>query len=78
MEDQVPSVCHDDPGFDVDLTVSANVRDLYLVFVGRMALSAALRSGTIALEGTPAQRRGFTHWFGLSPFAPAAREALAG
>ena len=78
VEDQVPSVCHDDPGFEVDLTVSANLRDLYLVFVGRMALSAALRSATIALEGTPAQRRGFTRWFGLSPFAPAAREALAG
>jgi DNA-binding HxlR family transcriptional regulator len=78
VEDQEPSVCHDDPGFDVDLTVSAEVRDLYLVFVGRMALSAALRKGTIALEGAPAQRRAFMKWFGLSPFATATREALAG
>ena len=77
VEAQVPSVCHDDPGFDVDLTVSADVRDLYLVFVGRMALSAALRRGSIALEGSPAQRRAFIRWFGLSPFAKAAQESLA-
>ncbi len=77
VEDQVPSVCHDDPGFEVDLIVSAELHDLYLVFVGRMALSAALRKGSITLEGSPAQRRGFMRWFGLSPFAKTAREALA-
>ena len=77
VEEQVPSVCHDDPGFEVDLTVTADLRELYLVFSGRLALSAAMRKGTIALDGAPAQRRGFSRWFGLSPFAPVARETLA-
>jgi hypothetical protein len=36
-----------------------------------------MRKGTIALDGAPAQRRGFSRWFGLSPFAPVARETLA-
>jgi DNA-binding HxlR family transcriptional regulator len=77
VEGQVPSVCHDDPGFDVDLVVAADLRELYLVFSGRLALSAAMRKGTIALEGATVQRRGFMRWFGLSPFAKTAREALA-
>lgn len=77
-QDHSPRVCHDDPRFDVDLVVSSDVRTLHRVFAGRLALSAALREGSIALEGTQQARRGFTRWFGYSPFAGAAREALAG
>jgi DNA-binding HxlR family transcriptional regulator len=77
VEEQVPSVCHDDPGFDVDLVVLADVRDLYRVFSGRLALSAAMRKGSVTLDGSPGQRRSFMRWFGLSPLARAAREALA-
>jgi DNA-binding HxlR family transcriptional regulator len=77
VEEQVPSVCLEDPGFDVDLVVNADVRSLHLVFAGRLALSAALRTGALALEGGAAQRRAFPRWFGLSPFAAATRESLA-
>ena len=76
-QDGAPRVCHDDPRFEVDLVVTSDVRTLYRIFAGRLALSSALRDGSIALDGTPAARRGFTRWFGLSPFAPAARAVLA-
>jgi DNA-binding HxlR family transcriptional regulator len=76
-QDRVPRVCHDDPRFDVDLVVTSDVRALHRVFGGRLALAAALRDGSISLDGTPAQRRAFTRWFGYSPFAATTREVLA-
>jgi DNA-binding HxlR family transcriptional regulator len=77
VEDRSPSVCHDDPGFEVDLIVTADLRTLHRVFAGRLALSAALRDGSLTIEGSAQQRRAFGQWFGLSPFARTAREALA-
>ena len=78
VEDGTPSACLDDPGLDVDLVVTSDMRTLHLVFSGRQGLSAALRAGAIELEGLATQRSGFIRWFGFSPFAPAARAALAG
>jgi hypothetical protein len=76
--DRLPRACHDDPRAEVDLVVASDVRTLHLLFAGRLSLSAALRAGSVTLEGSPAQRRAFTRWFGYSPFAAATREALAG
>ena len=77
VEDRVPLVCDDDPGAPVDLVVTSDARDLWRVHVGRLALSAALRSGAVRLDGSADQRSAFTRWFGYSPFAPTARAALA-
>ena len=76
VEDQVPSICYDDPRFDVDLVINVDVRTLHLVFAGRLSIAAAMRSGALSLDGLPAHRRGFPRWFGLSPMADAA-QALA-
>ena len=78
VEDRSPSVCHDDPGFDADIVINADLRTLHRVFAGRLALSAAMRDGFLTLEGSTQQRRAFTRWFGLSPFAEEERRALAG
>lgn len=76
--DQVPQACHVDPRLETQLVVTSDVRTLQRVFAGRLALAAALREGSITLDGTAPARRAFVRWFGLSPFAPAARETLAG
>jgi len=76
VEDHVPSVCYDDPGFDTDLTVAVDIRTLHLVFAGRVSVSAALRSGDLVLDGAPVHKRAFPRWFGLSPVAATPR-ALA-
>lgn len=77
VEERTPAVCADDPGFDVDLVVTSDVATLLRIYRGRYALSAALREGALALEGSSAQRRLFARWFGLSPIALAMREMSA-
>jgi hypothetical protein len=77
IEDGVPSVCREDPGFDCDLVIWTDLVTLNRVFAGRLGLSAALRDGRVRLEGAAAHARAFPRWFGLSPFAKTARESLA-
>ena len=77
VEDRMPLVCDDDPGVPVDLVVTSDPRELWRVHLGRLALSAALRSGAVALEGSAQHRQAFTRWFGYSPFAPTVRATLA-
>ncbi len=68
------SVCLKHPGFDVDVIVSAEILAFYRVWLGRVSLSEALHKGQIQLSGTPADIRGFPHWFTWSPM----RRASAG
>ncbi|HEV8534897.1 MAG TPA: hypothetical protein VGR87_04150 [Candidatus Limnocylindria bacterium] len=76
-EDREPSVCTEDPGFDADLVVATDLSTMNRLFAGRLALSAALRSGAVALEGAPPAVRGFARWFGYSPFADTTRSTTA-
>ena len=77
VEDGDASVCTEDPGFEPDLMVATDLVTLNRVFAGRLALSAALRAGSIALEGTPTAVRGFARWFGYSPFLETTRALVA-
>lgn len=76
-EDREPSVCTADPGFEPDLVVTTDLMTLNRLFAGRVALSAALRSGAIALDGSTSAVRGFGRWFGESPFAETTRGMVA-
>lgn len=76
-EEREPSVCTADPGFDPDIVVTTDLVTLNRLFAGRIALSAALRSGAIALEGSAPAVRGFARWFGESPFAETTRGLVA-
>jgi len=69
------SVCLQDPGFDIDVIVAAEIAAFYRVWLGRVPLSNALQKGQIHLDGGPADVRGFEHWFGLSPMADKVRTA---
>ena len=69
------SVCLDEPGFDPDILVTADLAALYQVWLGRVPLEEALRAGTIVIEGPPALVRTFPRWLEWSPMAPAVRAA---
>jgi DNA-binding HxlR family transcriptional regulator len=62
-------ICHRDPGFEVDLVVTADVAALAQVYLGRLEFDAALADGLVAVEGPRALIRAFPHWWGVSPFA---------
>lgn len=71
------SVCVDDPGLDLDLVVTADAATLYRVYMGRVSVGDAIRSGSLRLDGGLDVRRRFPAWFGLSRFSPAARAGVA-
>ncbi|HLS76181.1 MAG TPA: winged helix-turn-helix transcriptional regulator [Nocardia sp.] len=65
-----PSVCVTDPGFDVDATIVSDVSSLYQVWLGRMPVPHALRSGKLAFTGPSALTRRMPDVLRLSPVAP--------
>lgn len=66
-------VCDVDPGYEIAVTVTADLRSLVRIWRGDLAWSAALRAGTVVLQGPEALRRGVPGWFTLSDFAPVPR-----
>jgi len=71
------SVCLQDPRFEIDLRVAADVDAFYRVWLGRNSLAETRRRGAVRLEGSPTMVRGFAEWFAWSPMAGAVRAALA-
>jgi DNA-binding HxlR family transcriptional regulator len=65
-----PSMCMSDPGFPVELTIVSDVSSLYQVWLGRVPLAAAVRSGRLTFDGPAALRRLMPEVLKLSPAAP--------
>lgn len=58
-------ICVKDPGYDVDVVVSADLRAFTEVMLGRRPLGAALREGRIKVQGHPAMVRALPQWLPL-------------
>ena len=65
-----PSVCTFDPGFDVDATIDTDLSTMYQVWLGKLDLRSAIRSGRVELSGEPGIVRRLPDVFELSPIAP--------
>jgi DNA-binding HxlR family transcriptional regulator len=76
LERPEPSVCLKDPGFEVDLCVTADTLAFHQVWVGHLSLTEALRRVLIELDGPRALTRAFPGWLALSVFAGIERAAL--
>jgi hypothetical protein len=70
-------VCVHDPGFESDVAVTADLRALYDVYLGRRTLLGAVREGHVDLAGSRPMVRAFPRWFTGSDFATAVRTGLA-
>lgn len=70
------SVCRDDPGFDVDLLVTADIAAFYHVWLGRITLAEAMDHRLVQIDGPPALIRAFPRWLQLSRFADVVRESV--
>jgi DNA-binding HxlR family transcriptional regulator len=78
LEPSGADLCHTDPGFGTDLTVTSDPRALASVIAGDRTLASSLRSGEIKLSGSSEAVRAFRRWLGLSPFAGVAAAARPG
>lgn len=71
-------VCDTDPGHEIDVAVTVDLRSMTRVWRGDSSWSDALRSGHMVVEGPETLRRALPMWFRLPPFAsvPRAPEGL--
>jgi DNA-binding HxlR family transcriptional regulator len=65
-------LCSIDPGFDVDLYVTSDLRAMTKAHMGHSTFDAELRKGTIKCTGDDLVRANLRKWFGQSIFAEAA------
>jgi DNA-binding HxlR family transcriptional regulator len=77
LEQGQVDLCLKDPGFLVDLVVSADLRALTRVWMGDVRLAETIRAGLVRIEGTRSLVRAFPTWLTLSPFADVGRVGVA-
>jgi len=65
----VVDVCLDDPGHELDMTISCTLPALAQVFMGYFPLEKAQASGRLKIQGDARLVRSMPRWFGLMPFS---------
>jgi DNA-binding HxlR family transcriptional regulator len=68
-EAQGPSVCLYDPGFGIDATIESDLRTMYQVWLGKVALRRAMQDGRVVMNGKPSVVRCLPDALELSPIA---------
>ena len=71
------SVCLTDPGFDLDVLVTADLAAYFQIWLGRLSFDTALSQGFVTVDAIPALADAFPTWFAYSLAAPAVRAAAA-
>ncbi len=69
LERPGPSVCSHDPGFEIDLLITADTVALHQVWMGHQSWGSAIYEGRITVEGMPEYVSAFPNWLALSMFA---------
>jgi DNA-binding HxlR family transcriptional regulator len=62
-------LCSVDPGFDVDLFVTTDLRTMTAIWMGMDSVRSAVASGRVTLTGDRQLAADMQTWLGLSPFA---------
>jgi DNA-binding HxlR family transcriptional regulator len=78
LEPKDTDLCLKDPGFDVDLFVTADAAAIVQVWTGAITFAQAVQSGGLVVEGPRDLVRAFPTWLLLSHFAHVERPARAG
>lgn len=68
------SLCLTDPGYEINVLVTADLATLFKVWRSRVRYEDALSAGSLRVEGIPSLVRAFPQWFGLRA-APVASRA---
>ncbi|MBZ0122289.1 MAG: helix-turn-helix transcriptional regulator [Roseovarius sp.] len=67
--DRAVDLCHVDPGFDVDLYISTDLRTMTEIWMGLKTVARAVDSDKLTLVGNSDLANNMQVWLGLSPFA---------
>lgn len=70
-------LCPKDPGFDVDVYVTTDLKTMAEIWVGKLPLGHAAETGRFEISGARALRQAFKAWLLLSPFADKPSEGRA-
>jgi DNA-binding HxlR family transcriptional regulator len=62
-------VCHENPGYEVDVYFESTLRTLAEVFWGDQSLAKARESGALGVVGASAYTKRLSRWFPVSSFA---------
>ena len=62
-------LCLEDHGFEPDLFVTADLRAMTEVYLGRRSLAQAMEEGVVEVDGPRSLVRAFPRWIGVSSFA---------
>jgi DNA-binding HxlR family transcriptional regulator len=78
IEPELPvDLCSVDPGFDVDLYVSTDLRTMTAIWMGLATVRDSVANGKLRLTGDRTLASHMQAWLGLSPFAAEKKLATA-
>jgi len=69
VDDGIPDLCSIDPGHDVDLYVTSDLRTMTAIWMGIVTVRDARTEQKLTLTGDPQLSKNMQRWLGLSPFA---------
>lgn len=72
------SVCLTDPGFELNVLITADLSAFFQIWMGRLSYFDALKQNLVTIDATPALAEAFPTWFAYSLAAPAVRAASSG
>ena len=64
------SLCLTDPGYEINLLITADLAVFFKIWGERLSYQDALKYNGVSIEGIPSLTRAFPSWFGWSVAAP--------
>lgn len=69
VEGGATDLCSVDPGYEIDLYVTSDLRTMTAIWMGLTALDTEVAAGHVRLSGNDTLASAMNQWLGLSPFA---------
>jgi DNA-binding HxlR family transcriptional regulator len=73
IEEDDVSVCISDPGYEINVAVTADLSVFYQLWLGHISYREAVKEYGVKIDAIPAYIRAFPRWFSWSPAAPTVR-----
>lgn len=73
VERDSTDLCKFDPGYDVDILVTAELRSMTSIWMGISRLTDEVRAGRVTIDAVPSLETRLKDWLKLSVFAPQPR-----